>query len=75
MNKKRNDKESMICLTLKPSQTFFVYRIQSKEKNLTKELFKKKGKWRIEEKHQEGFLTALAMAIKKDPRNVNKKVR
>ena len=31
MGKKRNDKESMIFLTPKPSQTFFVYRIQSKE--------------------------------------------
>ena len=31
------------------SQSFFVYRIQSKEKNFTeKDLFKEKGEWRIE---------------------------
>ena len=28
---KKNDKESMICLTPKQSQSFFVYRIQNKE--------------------------------------------
>ena len=27
----KNDKGSVICLTPKPSQTFFVYSIQSKE--------------------------------------------
>ena len=33
----------MICLTPKPNQSFFVYRIQSKEKKVTeKELFKEK---------------------------------
>ena len=37
---KRNDKESTICLTPKPSQSFFVYCIQSKEKI---------GEWRIEQ--------------------------
>ena len=31
VNKKRNDKESIIYLTPKPSQNFFVYHIQSKE--------------------------------------------
>ena len=34
----------MICLMLKPSQSFFVYCIQSKEKFLTeKKVFKEKG--------------------------------
>ena len=48
---KRNDQESIICLTSKPSQSFFVYRIQSKEKIFTeKELFNEKGEWRIEQK-------------------------
>ena len=43
----------MICLTLKPSQSFFVYRIQSKEKNFTeKEIFKEKWEWRIELKKE-----------------------
>ena len=44
----RNDKESMICLTPKPSQSFFVYHIQRKEKKFTeKELFMEKWEWRI----------------------------
>ena len=32
VSKKRNNKESMIYKTPRPSQSFFVYRIQSKEK-------------------------------------------
>ena len=36
----------MICLMVKPNQSFFVYCIQSKEK----ELFKEKREWRIEQK-------------------------
>ena len=58
---------------LKPSQSFFVYRIQSEEKNLQKKSFlRKKGKCWIEKKktkktRKEGFLTALATTIKKDP--------
>ena len=50
-------------------QSFFVYPIQSKEKFFAeKELFKEKGKWRIEQKNEKKvFLTALAIAIKKDP--------
>ena len=51
MSKKRNNKESMVCLTLKPNQSFFVYCIQSKEKKFTeKEVFKEKEEWRIEQK-------------------------
>ena len=58
----------MICLTSKPSWSFFVYFIQSKEEFFSeKELFKEKGEWTIEQKHKEGFLTALTMVIKKDP--------
>ena len=44
VREKRNDKESMICLTPKPSQSFFVYCIQSKEKHFSgKKLFNGKG--------------------------------
>ena len=64
----------MICLMPKPSQSFFVYRIQSKEKDFTgKEFLQEKGNWRIEQKQKEGFLTALITAIKKDPHNINKR--
>ena len=58
MSKKRNGKESMICLTSKPNQSFFANRKQSKEKKFTeKELFKEKEKWwRIEQKkRKQGF--------------------
>ena len=57
----------MICLTPKPHQNFFVYCIQSKQKSFTEELFKERGVgWGIEQKNQkDGFLTALAKAIKK----------
>ena len=66
---KKNDKESMICLTSKLRQSCFVYHILSKEKFITdKELFKEKGEWRIEKKPRK-ILTALAMVI-----NVNKKI-
>ena len=54
----------MICLMLKPSQSFFVYHIQSKEKCfIEKELFKEKGVRRIEQKMK----IALTTAIKKEP--------
>ena len=47
----KNDKESMICLTPKPSQSFSVYRIQWELKKITeKYLFDRKGVWRIEQK-------------------------
>ena len=58
----------MICLTPRPRQSFFVYRIQSKEKNFTeKDLFKESVEWRIEQKRKDGFLTAPPTMIKKDP--------
>ena len=52
MSKNRNDKESMICLTPKPSQSFFFYCVQSKERFFflfftEKELFKEKWEWMI----------------------------
>ena len=48
MSKKKKEKESMIYLNPKPIQTFFVYHIQSKERNLQKkELLEEKGEWRI----------------------------
>ena len=47
MSKKRNNKESLICLIPKLSQTFFVDRIQSKEKFFffftKEELLKERG--------------------------------
>ena len=60
MGKKRNGKESMICLTPKPRKSFFVYHIQSKEKLFffffffftEKELFKEKGGWKIQQKNE-----------------------
>ena len=64
VSKKRNDKESMMCLTPKPSISFFVNRIQSKEKITEKGPFKKKGEWKIEQKMK---------AIKKDPTTSIKK--
>ena len=43
VSKKRNDKESMVHLTPKQCQSFFVYHIQSKEIIFTeKQLLKKK---------------------------------
>ena len=49
--KKKNDKESIICLTPKLSQNLFFYRIRSKENSLQKKsFFKEKGKWRIDKK-------------------------
>ena len=53
----RTNKESMISLTLKTSQSFFVSGI------LKKVLFKDKGEWRIKQKTKECFLTPLATAI------------
>ena len=60
---------------LKPSLSFFVYRIQSKEKILKeKELFKERMELRIEPKRNESFLPVLTTPIK-DPHNVNKQAR
>ena len=65
---KRNKKESMICLTLKPRQSFFVYHIQSKELFFTEKNILSKRQWRIEQKKQkEDFLTVIPKGIKKDP--------
>ena len=47
VSKKRNDKKSMICLKPKPSQSFFVNPIESKEKifyKKKKNFFTKKRK-------------------------------
>ena len=68
VSKKRNDKEYMICLTPKTSQSFFVYRTKSKEKKLQKNSFlRKRGSGVLNKKRIEGFLTAPATAIEKDP--------
>ena len=57
----------MICLTPKPSQSFFAYYRQSKKKIFTeKELFKEKRVEDQTKKQKEAFLTALATAIKKE---------
>ena len=46
----------MICLTPKPIQSFFLYRIESKKKFLQKKrFFKEKGDWRIEQKRKKSF--------------------
>ena len=44
----------MICLTPKPSKTFFVYRIQNKEMLFysKKAFLRKKGEWSIEQKKE-----------------------
>ena len=56
----------MICLTPKPGQSFFIYRIQSKEKYLQKKGFlRKRESEELCKKWKEGFSTALASAIKK----------
>ena len=52
MSNKRNDKESMISLTPKQSLSLFIYRIQTKKKFTEKELFKKNGVWKIEQKNE-----------------------
>ena len=58
----------MFCLTRNASQSFFVDRIQYKEKNIFTEkvLFKEKEEWKIEQIWKEGFLIAHATPIKKD---------
>ena len=57
----------MICLMPKPSQSFFVYHIQSKEKNFKeKVLLKKRRSIGLNKKQKESFLIALTMMIKKD---------
>ena len=46
----------MICLTLKPSQSFFVYRIQSEEKILQENSFlRKKGNGGLNQKPKESY--------------------
>ena len=56
MSKKRSDEEYMICFSPKPTQSFFVFCIEKNEKKfIEKEIFKKKGEWRIEQNRKEGF--------------------
>ena len=69
MSKNRNDKESMICLTPKLSQSFYYYSIQNKVCCFflqKKSFLRKVGSGGLKKK---GFLTALTTAIKKDPTN------
>ena len=62
--KKRNEKESMICLTPKTGQNLFIYVWKHELFFKEKGPFKEKWEWKIEQK---GFLTTVAMVIKKDP--------
>ena len=79
---KRNNKESMICLTPKPSQSCFVYCIQSKEKYFfffyRKNNFLRKREeedWtKKKQKRKESFLTTLASAIKKGSKLLVRKI-
>ena len=71
---KRNTKESMICLTPKPSQSCIVYHLQSKEKFYRKKSFSRgSGSRGLNQKRKEGFSTALATVIKKDPTTLIRK--
>ena len=67
MCKKRNDKESMIHWTPKPSQSFGPYSKQRK-KFTEKELFKEKRKWRIEQKMKSRFFNSSQWQLTKTPR-------
>ena len=57
----------MICLTPKPSQSFFVYRIQSKTKCSKRAFLRERGGKGLKKKRKEGFLTAKSTMIWKDP--------
>ena len=65
MSKKRNDKESIICLTPKPNQSFSVYCIKSKEKNFyrKKKLFKEKGIVEDRTKNKKVAFKLLALKV------------
>ena len=65
MSKKKYDIESKICLTPKPSQSFW-----SKTFFLEKELFNEKGESGLNKKRKGNCLTALAT---EEPHNINKK--
>ena len=72
--KKRNDKESMICLTPKTSEKnseiigVSLSTVYKARKFLySKECFKETESLRLKKKRKEGFLSALAMGIKTDP--------
>ena len=79
--KKKKGERINDLLNVKTSQnnlSFFVYRIQSKEDFFflqEKSFLRKRGSGRLYRKRKEGFLSALATAIKKDTHNVNKKAR
>ena len=71
----RNDKESMICLTPKPSKNFFVYRIQSEEFFLRKKDFflRKRGSGGLTKKRKEGFFNCSRNGDLEGLQNVTKK--
>ena len=63
MCEQKKKKKSMIHLTLKRSQSFFVYCIQSKKYFTEKGLFKEKGKEGFKKKTKRNILTALITAL------------
>ena len=78
VSQKRNDQETLICLTPKPIQSFFVYGIQSKYFLflLQKSFLRERGSEGLNKKtKRKAFLTAFATVIKKDPHKPSKKAR
>ena len=74
MSEQEKKRQSMIFLALQPSTKKISKIIGAKKKFFTeKDLFKEKVSGGLNRKQKEGFLTALAMAIKKDSLNVNRK--
>ena len=63
MSKKRNDKESMICLTPKPNQSFFVCRTHSKEKKFlrNRNFLRKRESGGLTKKRKKGFFKLLSV--------------
>ena len=76
MSTKTSDNESMISLTPKPSQSFFVDRIRWKETIFTEKkncfLWENGSGW-LNQKRKEGFLTAFTPVDLEGTYNVNKK--
>ena len=71
MSKKRNDKESVICLTPKPTQVTLSSVCKAKKKFYRRAFNEKVGRG-LKRKRKEGFLTALTT---EGSHKVNKKAR
>ena len=72
MTKKRNHKESMICLKPKPTQNFFVNSIFKQQK---KGFMRKKVNGGLNKKTERSLFSCSLFGDKEQHRNVNKKVR